>query len=102
MKSQPWTEDARFESRHRKRRSPQVVSEPADTRGDRDDPFEHLSPAASHALEPGWLVDATFPPPSNPADEVHDARSWKEKAAELGGRLRDVERRATARLWAKH
>jgi signal recognition particle GTPase len=52
-------------------------------------------------LEPGWLLD---PEPSSSEATPRrrrSARPWRSWAAEIGGRLRAIEQRTTARLWTR-
>ncbi len=108
-----WSEEKRLESQSprppaRARARPEVPQAPKDDSGfDADDPFAPRASSASHALEPGWLIESTasipdeFVPVREHAPETHvEDRGWRQRAAALGGRLREVERRTTARLWA--
>lgn len=109
MKAQPWSEDARFPVKRRRRRSAMPEAAPERSRAPREaavprtpsaDPFEIMPADRSHTLEPGWLLEgATRATEAKTASSPHEARSWRQRAAALGGRLRDVERRTTARLW---
>ena len=94
-----WTEDTGFEPQKQPRRAPRAAAR-SEARPDASDPFETRASSATHALEPGWLVGSTLPATDEPAEVLHDAPSWKQRAAAWGGRLLDVERRTAARLRA--
>lgn len=100
MRTLSWTKDAGFEpDEGRVRHAPRAEAEHEAPHG-RSDPFEHLDAPPFRSLEPDWLVGVSFPPPRDP-DPSEGMTPWlKQRAAELGARLLDAERRATARLWA--
>ncbi|UCE02185.1 MAG: hypothetical protein JSW67_13170 [Candidatus Latescibacterota bacterium] len=52
-------------------------------------------------LEPGWLLDPEQSSPEPTPRRRRSARPWRHWAAGIGGRLRAIERRTTARLWTR-
>jgi hypothetical protein len=100
MRNPSWTEDARFDRQRRRLAHASHADPQRHEQRESGDPFEHVESSASHSLEPGWLLGASFPPPTDAPEPEGAARTLRQRAAELGARLRDAERRTTARWWA--
>ena len=101
MKTQPWTEDARLQPERRPDTGLATLVPPRRDASERGtDPFERGTAHDPHALEPGWLLGAGFAPLPDVFPAQRAARTWKQRAADLGERLLDAERRTAARVWA--